>query len=136
MKKTFLSFIVLLSITFSTYAQISEKWEAYYNANPSEISTKFQGIDFLYVARKFGFKPTRIEFKNNYALYEKVILNLSYSALDQFKVHGWYYSRTVKHDDWFYIYNQNYKSIQKDDWDKWCPYLIPLMSSDGTILLR
>lgn len=140
MRKSFICLFSILILCQALKAQnspeISPVWNKYYNEHPSRIEENFQATDFLKVAEKFGFKPTRQEFKNNYKLFEMAMLRLPFSALEQFKIHGLYYSRTYKHDDWYYIYNSYYKKIAKSDWDIWCPYLIPLMSSDGTITLR
>lgn len=132
----FSTFILCQSINAQTNPEFSPIWEKYYNDNIPEIVRNFQSLDFLNVAKKLGFMPIRRAFQGNFKLFEAAILRLPFSALEQFKIHGLYYSRTIKHDDWYYIYNSYYKKISKADWDKWCPYLIPLMSADGTISLR
>lgn len=112
MKKTkFLSLSILfVNFCFNGFSQnnfpeISPKWDKFYDDNPSEINQNFQATDFIQIERKVGFISTRKEFKNNMKSYETVLLKLPYSDLEQLKIHGLYYSRSYKHDDWFYVYN-------------------------------
>jgi hypothetical protein len=69
-------------------------------------------------------------------LLKKVLLSFSFEDLRQMSMTGNFYSRSKKHDDYFYLYNLTYKKITKEQWDKYCPYLIPLMEIDGVIKLK
>ena len=61
---------------------------------------------------------------------------LGETSLYQMKIDGSYYSITFKHDDFFTLYNLYYIKIDKKTWDKYCPYLLPLMDLDGIIKLN
>jgi hypothetical protein len=118
---------------------LDPKWELYYDNQPSGIETKFTGVDFIRIVESVGFVPKgRVVSltKGDINLFKKLLLNLPFEALQQMSITGNFYSRTKKHDDYFYLYNSNYKQISKDTWDKYCPYLIPLMDLDGSVVLK
>lgn len=126
-----LSSTTLLSQTNNP--NVSPKWQAYYENNPSGIEENYQSSDFIRIAKLVGYSTVQKEMQGNSDLFEKILLSLSQATLKQMMINGWYHSKTYKHDDYFLLYNKYYKIITKDTWDKYCPYLIPLMSIDGVI---
>jgi hypothetical protein len=136
LKIAFIGFIIIFLSTIS-YSQsqspnIDPKWDKYYNDHPSGIEENHQASDFLNIANRLQF----ILKKGNMQQFQKFLLALTEDDLKQMMMDGWYYSRTFKHDDYFYLYNLTYKNITKESWDEYCPYLIPLMSLDKTISLH
>jgi hypothetical protein len=118
---------------------IDPKWDTYYKNRPSGIETKFNSADFISVTESVNFIPVKrlnSLIKGDMTLFRKVLLNLDLESLEQMSITGNFYSRSKKHDDFFYLYNSNYKQISKENWDRYCPYLIPLMELDGTVLLQ
>lgn len=112
---------------------IDPTWDNYYNKNPSGIESNFSSSDFINVIEYVNFIPRRQEFKGDVNAFKKALLRLDYSSLSQMMRDGSFYSRSKKHDDYFYLYNSYYQKIQKTTWDKYAPYLIPLMNLDGLI---
>lgn len=117
-------------------SNIDPVWDNYYKEHPSGITEHHQATDFINVINTVGFVPTRKEFQGKTDLLKKILLGLSANDLRQMYIDGWYYSRTVKHDDYFQLYNIEYKKIDADTWNKYAPYLIPLMNIDGVISLN
>lgn len=117
----------------SSNPDVSPKWDEYYKNNPSGIEENHQASDFIRIAKHIGYLPIKKEIKGNFDLLERILLSFSQAALKQMMIDGWYLSRTYKHDDYFLLYNKYYKSISKETWDKYCPYILPLMYLDGII---
>lgn len=133
---TFLIGLLIFSATSygqSSFPDINPKWDNYYKANPSGIEDNYQASDFISILRLVRFVSTRREMKGNRDLLETALLSLPQAGLRQMMIDGNYFSRTYKHDDYFLLYNKYYKTISKQTWDKYCPYLIPLMSVDDII---
>lgn len=141
MKKIIITLIVLISSTL-LYSQdykdmLSSQWDKYYDAYPSGIEDNYQGSDFIKVIDIVEFVPrTSSMFKGDVVLLKKVLFAFKFEALRQLSITGSFYSRTKKHDDYFQLYNLTYKNISKEKWDKYCPYLIPLMEMDGLLKLN
>lgn len=138
--KKLLVVVVLLCFNDTCLSQtnfnIDITWDAYYNLHPSGIESNFESSDFVDVVERVNLIPVRKEFNGNQQLLKRVLLMFSPADLKQMQITGNYYSRTTKHDDYFRLYNMVYKPINKDEWNKLCPYLIPIMDLDGTINLR
>ncbi len=115
---------------------LSDYWDSYYDKNPSSIQRSFTASDFINVIDLTMFVPKRKELMGDVNLLKKVLLSFSFEDLRQMSMTGNFYSRSKKHDDYFYLYNLTYKKITKEQWDKYCPYLIPLMEIDGVIKLK
>lgn len=115
---------------------IDSHWDKYYDEHPSGIAEHYQAIDFINVVNTVGFVPTRKEFEGNVDLLKRILLGLSVNDLRQMRIDGDYYSRTYKHNDYFELYNLSYKRIDQSTWNKYAPYLIPLMSIDGIVSLK
>lgn len=131
MKTKFLLFFIFCLT--SCFSQISQKWDAYYNSNPSGIEENYTASDFIEVINFVGFQSKTYRPEST---FKKVLLMLPSDGLRQMMITGNYYSRTIKHDDYFELYNLNYSSITKSTWDRYAPYLIPLMDIDGIVRLR
>lgn len=136
MKKNIFSFLLVGLLIFSinlagqtNFPDINPKWDNYYNTNPSGIERNYQASDFIRIMNSVGF----VSIKYNQSKLETAFLRLEQAVLRQMRIDGNYFSRTYKHDDWFLLYNKYYKKISKDTWDRYCPYLIPLMSLDELI---
>lgn len=123
------------SIAQSNY-NIDITWDAFYKLHPSGIESNFESSDFVDVVERVNFIPVKREFNGNQQLLKRVLLMFSPADLKQMQITGNYYSRTTKHDDYFRLYNMVYKPISKDEWNKLCPYLLPLMDIDGTVILK
>lgn len=140
--KTFILLIILqLAINKQVYSQdykeyLSEYWDSFYDKNPSSIESSFTASDFISVIDLTMFVPKRKELMGDVNLFKKALFSFSFEALRQMSITGNFYSRTKKHDDYYNLYNLTYKKITKEQWDKHCPYLIPLMEIDGIIKLR
>lgn len=138
--KKLLVVVVLLCFNDACLSQtnfnIDITWDAYYNLHPSGIESNFESSDFVDVIERVNFIPVKKELNGNQQLLKRVLLMFSPADLKQMQITGNYYSRTTKHDDYYRLYNMVYKPISKDDWNKLCPYLIPIMDLDGTINLR
>jgi hypothetical protein len=138
MKKILLIIIVLIQYC-SAFSQdyrdmLSPQWDKYYDVNPSGIDDNYQGSDFVRIIEIVDFTPRSSSmFKGDVNLLKKVLFAFKFEALRQLSITGSFYSRTKKHDDYFRLYNLTYKSITKYEWDKYCPYLIPLMEIDGLL---
>ncbi len=138
-KVTFILFLVLLSFFGKSQSytnQIDPYWDNYYNNNPSGIESKFESNDFIRIMELVNFIPKRPEIKGDVSMFKRAILKLNYQSLNQMMIDGSFYSRTIKHNDYFYLYNSTYQKISKSTWDKYAPYLIPLMNLDGQINLK
>jgi len=141
MKKITLS-ILFLTITFIAFSQdykdmLSSQWDKYYDNYPSGIEENFQGSDFIKIIDAVGFTPRSSSmFKGDLNLLKKVLFAFNFDALKQLSITGNFYSRTKKHDDYLQLYNLTYKSISNEMWNKYCPYLIPLMEMDGLLKLN
>lgn len=137
-KKIF--FIVICLLPLSIHAQqfpnISSKWDAYYTNNPSPIEKAYSASDFIKVMDYVGFVPSNRKYKAYPDFFKKALLALGAQELRQMMIDGSYYSRSMKHDDYFQLYNLTYHKISKQTWDDWCAYLIPLMSLDDVITLH
>jgi len=114
---------------------IDPVWDKYYNENPSGIKTNFSGTDFIKIIENVNFIPTLKEIKGEANLLKRVLLTLDFASLRQMSIEGDFYSRSRKHDDYYYLYNTLYQKIEKNTWNRYAPYLIPLMSIDGVIKL-
>jgi len=129
-------FISIFSIGQSFGSQIDQYWDNFYNKNPSGIENNFQSIDFIRVMEIVKFSPKRSDIRGDVSLFKKALLSLNYQSLSQMMRDGSFYSRTIKHDDFYYLYNSTYQKISKSTWDNYAPYLIPLMKMDGIIKLN
>ena len=127
MKKIIALTIFILACN-SSFSQISTRWESYYDTNPTGIRTNFSANDFIKTAEFVNFNPQGL-FRDKKTL-QQVLLRLSYNDLRQMSIDGWYHSKTIKHDDYFKLYNLNYNKISKSTWNKYCTYLIPIMAID------
>jgi len=137
-----LVFLLILSLTSkychsqNSFQDIDPKWDRYYDQNPSGIEEHYQASDFISVIDKVGFIPNRDLYKGDINYFKKLLLKLDIADLNQLKMTGNYYSRTLKHDDYFNLYNLTYKQVTKAIWDQYCPFLLPLMELDQTIKLH
>jgi hypothetical protein len=134
-----LTFLSILNIT--SFAQqnkdIDPVWEKYYKENPARVYEHYTGSDFITVIDSVEFVPAKNGvFNGRVNLLKRMLLTASHDGLEILSSEGWYYSRTYKHDDFYFLYNMTYKKITKKMWDVFCPYLIPLMNLDGTINLE
>lgn len=144
MKKNLLKFIFaffIVSNSISAYSQdyneyLSPQWDNYYDRTPSGIKDNFQASDFIKIIDFVGYSPLVAYIKGDVNLFKRLLLALEFADLRQMSITGNFYSRSKKHDDYFQLYNLNYKKISKETWDRYCPYLIPLMEIDGTIKLH
>lgn len=138
MKKIILILLIIIQCDF-LYSQdykelLSPEWDSFYNANPSGILENFQGSDFIKIIDNVEFIPrTSYRLKGDVTLLKKVLLVFKFEILQTMSMTGEFYSRTKKHDDYFQLYNLTYKRISKDTWNRYCPYLIPLMEVDGLL---
>ncbi len=136
-KILFLLALLLCNISFSQVTKdIDPKWDNYYKENPSRVYDHYQGTDFIAVIEKVGFVPISKLFEKNVNFLKRMLLTFTQDQLELLSSEGWYYSRTFKHDDYFYLYNMTYKKLTKEVWNLYCPYLIPLMNLDGIIDLK
>ena len=124
----------ILSQDFKDY--LDPKWDNYYDNNPSGIESNFSGSDFIKVIDIVNFIPTLREIKGDVNLLKRVLLTLDFASLRQMSMDGNFYSRSKKHDDYYYLYNTVYPKVEKNTWNRYAPYLIPLMSIDGVIKLN
>ena len=135
-----LAIILLCLLNTKMYSQsnfnIDRLWDNYYNTNPSGIENNYSASDYINVIEKVNFIPVRKELNGSSQLLKRVLLTLGADSLRQMMITGNYYSRTIKHNDYFNLYNMTYSQINKDTWNKLCPYLIPLMDLDGTLNLK
>ncbi len=136
--KTFPILFILFAFSTTCYSQsgnsnIDPKWDKYYETFPSGIEVNYSSSDFIKVLELVNFIPQGNLMKNDFQLCKKVLLSLPPEGLKQLSITGNYYSRTIKHDDYYELYNLTYKHISKDIWDKYCPYLLPIMDVDGTV---
>lgn len=135
-------FVVVIAICFNgtclsqSNFNIDITWDAYYKLHPSGIESNFESSDFVDIVERVNFIPVKKEFNGNQQLLKRVLLMFSPADLKQMQITGNYYSRTTKHDDYFRLYNMVYNPISKDEWNKVCPYLLPIMDIDGTVNLR
>jgi hypothetical protein len=139
--KTLLIIAFLCITTISSKAQyndpnISTYWDNYYNNNPSGIEINYQATDFINAINLVSFKPKSNLLQKSQDLLKKALLMLDQGSLKQMSIDGNYYSRIKKHDDYFALYNLVYEPISKSQWDRICPYLIPIMSLDNSIKLN
>lgn len=111
-------------------------WDNYYNSNPSGIDSNYKGSDFIKVVEYVNFIPKRTEIRGDANMLKRVLLSLDFSSLRQMRITGDFYARSKKHDDYYYLYNSYYSKIDKTIWDRYAPYLIPLMEIDGIINLK
>ncbi|MDG4950475.1 hypothetical protein NLM59_06035 [Weeksellaceae bacterium KMM 9724] len=130
--RIYLYLLLLLSSNFvlGQFPDIDPTWDNYYNNNPSGISKNYSGEEIVRIIHKVGFEPKTQELKHQ-NLEKILMLFTDETTLRQFSIDGDYYSRTYKHDKWFELYNSIYKRVDKKTWDRYCPYLIPLMKIDG-----
>lgn len=138
--KLLLFSLFYLGMTIVTTGQnqspnIDPQWDRYYRNNPSGIDNNFSGIDFIRVIEFVDFIPQSSQIKDVQIL-KKVLLRFDTADLRQMMITGSYFSRTFKHDDYFALYNLYYKKISKENWDKYCPYLLPLMDLDQSVQLH
>jgi hypothetical protein len=134
MKKIIL--ITFLLVSSLSIAQISSKWDNYYDKYPSGIQQRYSSSDFIDVMEQVGFVPSYYKVKGDTKTFKKVLLSFPTKALKQMSISGNYYSRTIKHDDYFQLYNLTYKPVSATIWRKFSPYLIPLMEVDQLIDLN
>lgn len=117
------------------FPDIDPKWDNYYKNDPSGIEKDFSGMDFIKVIELVDFIPQGSQVKDVQIL-KKVLLRFDTADLRQMMITGKYYCRTFKHDDYFALYNLYYNKISKETWDKYCPYLLPLMDLDQVVQLH
>jgi hypothetical protein len=110
---------------------VDPKWDNFYRGH--QIREHFQATDFINVLDAVEFIPKSNRVNKDLNLLKRVLLTLEQDYLRQLMINGWYHSRTYKHDDYFLLYNMTYKKISKDMWDKYCPYLLPIMDFDQTV---
>jgi hypothetical protein len=135
--------IILFIVLKSSFAfsqdykdYLSPYWDSYYDNHPSGIEQNYQATDFIKIIDYVSFSPKASYLEGNVMLLKKGLLKFEFAALRQMMITGDFYSRSKKHDDYFQLYNLTYKSISKEVWDAYCPYLISLMEIDGTIKLH
>jgi hypothetical protein len=135
---SFLSFILTDFVYCQnlSFPDIDPKWEYYYDNNPSGIVDKYAGQDFIKVIDLVGFIPQDLVFENDVKFLKILLLRIEGIALRQMSLLGDYHSRTFKHYDYYELYNIYYKKIDKQIWDKYCPYLLPLMHIDKVLNLK
>lgn len=142
-----LKLLIALIITLSCLQSLGQyrdlnidpKWKKYYECNPSGIEQNYKAVDFIKIIEFVNFKPQKrlLELtKGDPQFLKKILLMLDEAGLRQMKIEGSYYSITFKHDDYFTLYNLYYTKIDKKTWDKYCPYLLPLMILDGIVKLN
>jgi hypothetical protein len=137
------SILSLLTVIFSVLTiiasgqnqstEIDPKWDKYYEDNPSEIETKHSATDFIRIIDLVNFTPQNSMYKKDVQLMKTILLMCDAATLQQMMMNGWYHSRTIKHDDYFTLYNLYYNKISKQAFDKYCPYLLVLMDMDKLI---
>jgi len=131
---------MFLALSFQLLGQnsynIDSKWDSFYESNPSGIESNYRGTDFIKVMDAVNFIPQSSLLKKDVQLLKKALLMLDEASLKQMSITGNYYSRTIKHDDYFALYNLYYNKITKTTWDKYCPYLLPLMDLDQVVILN
>lgn len=137
----FLLTFVLVTLSIFSYSQdykeyLSTQWDNYYNNHPSSIKDNYQASDFIKIIDQVEFSPTSSYMKGDVNILKKGLLKLEFADMRQLSITGNFFSRSKKHDDYFQLYNLTYKKLSKEDWDSYCPYLIPLMELDGLIKLR
>ncbi len=115
---------------------INPSLDKYYDTYPSGIRNSYQSTDFINVVDLVHFIPNKKELNGSQQLFKRVILMLDQEDLNQMRMTGDYYSRTFKHYDYMKLYNMIYNPINKETWDRLCPYLLPLMDIDGTLNLK
>ena len=125
--------ILFILLTTYTNAQISQKWDNYYKNNPSGIENNYSAKKFIEVINYLGFQSKTYKPDSD---FKKILLMMPDEYLRQMMITGDYYSRTIKHDDYFLLYNLNYNEISKENWDKYAPFLLPLMEIDGVVRFR
>jgi hypothetical protein len=140
-KIKYLFLFILLSISTVCFGQdykdyLDPTWDKYYDNNPSGIESNFKGNDFIKVIDYVKFIPRRNEIKSDVSKLKQILLIFDFADLRQMSMTGDFYSRSKKHDDYYYLYNSFYTKIDKNTWDKYAPYLIPLMEIDGLIKLN
>lgn len=135
------AFIICSLIPNMSFSQdykdyIDPVWDNYYDRNPSGIESNFKGSDFIKVIEYVNFIPKLREIKGDANMFKRVLLSLDFASLRQMMITGNFYSRSKKHDDYYYLYNSYYPKIEKTIWDRYAPYLIPLMEIDGLVKLH
>lgn len=90
----------------------------------------FNGIKVVQVIDAAGFKPIKVT--TDIKQFKSALLQLSERAYTQMNIDTWYLC-SYKHEEYFQIYNLNYKSINRNFYDDNCKALIALMLIDGTI---
>lgn len=125
--------ILFIFLTTYTNAQISQKWDNYYSSNPSGIENNYTASTFIEVMNYVGFQSKTYKPESS---FKKILLMMPFEGLRQMMITGDYYSRTIKHDDYFELYNLNYYEISKQNWDRYAPFLLPLMQIDGVVKFR
>jgi hypothetical protein len=118
-----------------TNYNIDPKWDNYYNNYPSGIEENHNSSDFIRIIKIVNFNPKSSLLKSQDILI-RGLYAFDERALNQMNITGDYYSRTRKHDDYYELYNMTYNVITKETWDKYAPYLLPLMDIDGTVSLK
>jgi|ERR1017187_7348367 hypothetical protein len=127
MKKIVLFFLLaaMSHIAFSQ-SQIDEKWSKQY------YDEKYKALDLMKLIDATKFKPTSKEMRGTDIKYFKAaILQLSDPAIEQMNRDARYLC-SIKHDDYFEVWNMFYTKITKDYWDKNCKGLLCLMCLDNT----
>lgn len=141
MKKEILLLISIFYFALSINAQsidsnIDPKWKRYYEQNPSGIENNHQSSDFIKIIDLVNFIPRSKTYNQDVNFMKKVLLMLDQNDLEQMNIDGWWGSVSKKHDDYYLLYNMTYNKINKETWDRLCPYLIPLMNVDQTIKIN
>ena len=140
--KTFILAVLLLTITsYSAKSQsyteyLSPYWDSYYKSKPSGIEDAFKASDFIRVLEEVEFIPNSQLLNKDFNSLKRFLLSLDYPSLKQLMITGDFYSRTKMHDDYYTLYKMTYRYITKSEWDKFCPYLIPIMELDKTVKLH
>lgn len=138
MKRIYPALICLLCLSTVVKSQdykdyLSDYWNSYYDKYPSGIKDAHKASDFIRIIEYTGFIPRSKDFNKDVELLKRSLLSLDYADLRQLMIKGDFYSRTKMHDDYYTLYNITYTKITKEIWDRYCPYLIPLMKVDGVI---
>ena len=90
----------------------------------------FSGLKVVQVIDAAGFKPIKVT--TDIKQFKSALLQLSERAYTQLNIDTWYLC-SYKHEEYFQIYNMNYKAVTRNFYDDNCKDLIALMLIDGTI---
>lgn len=94
---------------------------------------QFNGLKIVNIIDKIGFKP--FNRTNDMTKFKTAILQLSDKAYAQLNIDTWYYC-SLKHEEYYQIYNLNFKPITRDIYDENCKAIIALMLIDGVVTAK